>query len=67
MPNVRVKVQGSGNPTTKVEIPLEQSFDAGLAAILNAACLEAHADTWLSLNKKARDRICETAQMSTEM
>eukprot|EP00892_Ulva_mutabilis_P012080 jgi/Ulvmu1/9244/UM005_0344.1 len=52
MPNIRFKVNGAGKPTQKAELSLEDSFDAGLAAILTAACLEASSDTWLSLNKQ---------------
>lgn len=58
MPNIRFKVEGTGKPATRVEIALDETFDAGVRTLLNAASLQAHPDTWLSLNKEVRPCVC---------
>lgn len=52
MPALRVKVENSGQPATRVELPADAVYQEALASILGAVGLQQGV---LSLNKKARN------------
>lgn len=53
MPSLRVKVEGTGQPATRVELPADAAYQQGLATVLGAVGLET-GQGLLSLNNKAR-------------